>query len=138
LLSAAATLLPASAGAPGAPTLANANGLGVFGDVASTTMAGLSDSVISGGAAGVYARSADAGAVVRVAVIRSTIEHTTQAALLSNASAGPASLAVSSSMIANNASGWRQQASGVIWSLGNNHFTDNGASTGVLTPTPTQ
>jgi hypothetical protein len=118
--------------------LANANGVGVFGDVASTTTAGLSDSVISGGAAGVYAQSADAGAVVRVSVIRSTIEHTTQAALLSNASAGAASLAVSSSMIANNSSGWRQQGSGVIASLGNNHFTDNGASTGVLTPTPTQ
>jgi hypothetical protein len=119
--------------------LANANGVGVFGDVASTTTAGISDSVISGGSVGVYAQTSIAGAVVRVSVIRSAIEHTTETALRSNTgSGGSASLSVSGSMIANNTSGWRQQAGGVILSLGNNHFTDNGSSEGVLTPTPLQ
>ena len=119
--------------------LANASGVGAFGDVATTTTAGISDSVVSGGAVGVNAQTSIAGAAVRVSVIRSTIEHTTSAALVSNTgSGGSASLAVSSSMIANNSSGWKQQGSGVILSLGNNHFTDNGSSEGVLTPTPPQ
>jgi len=92
--------------------LANASGVGVFGDVAETTTAGISDSIISCGAVGVYTQTSIAGAAVRVSVIRSTIEHTTSAAVVSN------------------------MGSGVILSLGNNHFTDNGSSEGVLTPTP--
>ena len=106
--------------------------------MASNTKAGISDSVVSGGAVGVYAQTSVAGASVRITVIRSTIEHASNAALVSNTgSGGSASLAVSGSMIANNNSGWKQQGSGVILSLGN-YLTDNGGTESVLTPTPPQ
>ncbi len=53
--------------------------------------------------------------------------------------AGAASIAVSDSLIANNASAWYQSGAGsVIRTLGNNHFTDNGTPTGTLTATPLQ
>ena len=128
----------ASATISATPMLANANRVGVFGDMASNTMAGISDSVVSGGAVGVYAQTSVAGASVRITVIRSTIEHASNAALVSNTGSGrPASLAVSGSMIANNNSRWKQQGSGVILSFGN-YLTDNGGPESVLTPTPPQ
>jgi hypothetical protein len=59
-----------------------------YGFVASLTTASISDSVISGGRAGIVALANAEGAAVRVSVIRSTIERTTVAALNSVASGG--------------------------------------------------
>jgi hypothetical protein len=107
---------------------------------AATSVSSVSDSVISGGSDGVYARAAVNNSLVRISVTRTTIDKTTYG-LLSYTSCNPcgASIAISSSMIANNEYGWYQDGAGsVIQSLGNNHFTGNNQVFGSLTPTPLQ
>ena len=104
-----------------------------------TSASSISDSVISGGANGVFVRSNTGDATVRVALTRSTIERTSYALISETPGGGAASIAVSGSMIVNNGYGWYQSGAGsVIRSLGNNHFGDNTQVFGTLTPASLQ
>jgi hypothetical protein len=117
--------------------LANVNGgVGVQSDTVSTSVT-VSDSVISGGFQGVHLINFGAGTNARGFVTRCTIEGTgTGLAAETGGGAGSAVIAVSYSMIVNiSVYAWYLNGTGsVIRTLGNNHFTDNNSSQGVLTP----
>ena len=112
------------------------NGDGVLASTgsATTTKVIVADSVISGGGEGVFALSLVTGAVTKIFVTRSTIEGTDFGLDSETVGAGAASLVtVSYSMVTNNINGWYQSGAGsVVKSLGNNHFTDNTATSGTL------
>jgi hypothetical protein len=120
--------------------LANAAGVAVHGNTATTTTASVSDSLVSGGTVGVNAFANGAGAVVQAFVTRSTIEGTTAGGLRSLTSGvGSTLVTVSYSMVTNNGNGWYQSGVGsVIKTLGNNHIEDNANTVGSLTPTALQ
>jgi hypothetical protein len=137
-----AILLTGGASAGVSATQMLANGAGGFSaqvSAAGTSASNISDSIIAGGADGVHARAVVAGAAARIAVTRSVVQGTGFPLLSYTSGTGAASIAVSDSLIANNASAWYQSGAGaVIRSLGNNHIIDNGAPTGTLTPIPLQ
>jgi hypothetical protein len=136
-----AILLTAGGSATVSSTQMLANGWGGFSaqlSTAATSTSSISDSVISGGANGVYLRS-NAGMTTRLALTRSTIERTDYALISQASDSGVVSIALSGSMIVNNNYGWYVEGSGaIIRSLGNNHFSDNTTSLGSLTPVPAQ
>jgi len=104
------------------------------GSTASTT-ANISDSVISGGAQGLFAHSITASGLARISVTRSMIERTGSALFSRTEGIGTAEINVGSSLIVNNDTAWRQEGTGsTILSLGNNQISGNGGSIGVLTP----
>jgi hypothetical protein len=120
----------------GTQMLANAfGGVFAYGTTATTTIASVNDSVISGGSEGVYAFTTIAGAISRIFVTRSTIESTTYALDSENNSSGSALVTVSGSTITNNLYAWLQSGAGsVIESAGNNHIRGNTNTFGALTP----
>ncbi len=132
----------AAAEISGTQMLANANGAVLAqSSSATTTTASVTDSVISGGSSseGVFAYTTVTGAVARIFVTRCTIEGTSYPLDSETSGVGSASIAVSYSMITNNAYAWYQSGTGsVIRTLGNNHITDNAGSFGVLTATALQ
>jgi hypothetical protein len=108
-------------------------GVLALGDSATTTTASVSESVISGGQAGVNANAQLAGAVAKIFVTRCTIEAT-DTALRSSATAGTSLVTASYSMVTKNTYGWFQSGAGsVIKTLGNNHIADNTTTSGTLT-----
>jgi hypothetical protein len=115
--------------------------IGVFvqSNLATTSTAVVSDSIISGGSYGVVAYATIAGGNSRIFVTRCTIEATGNA-VESNASVGSALITVSGSMITNNTLAWSQLGTtSAIKSLGNNHVQDNASTlSGVLTPASLQ
>jgi hypothetical protein len=118
-----------------------ANGWGGFSaqlSAAATSASSISDSVISGGANGVYLRANIDGVTARLALTRSTIERTDYALINQAFGTAVVSTALSGSMIVNNNYGWYQDAGTVIRTLANNHFSDNNNSFGSLTTTPLQ
>jgi hypothetical protein len=120
----------------GTQMLSNAYG-GVYanGYAASTTTANVSDSVISGGNVGVWARSEHADAVARITVTRSTIDGVLQGLQSETTGIGSALVTVSRSLITNSVNAWNQSGAGsLIYSLGDNHFSDNTSFVGSLTP----
>jgi hypothetical protein len=91
--------------------------------------------VISGGSLGVDAFTETSGAIARIAVTRSSIKGTIFPLVAQTTDAGSASIAVSGSKIVNNNYAWFQFGTGsTIRTSGNNQFTDNPTSSGVLTP----
>jgi hypothetical protein len=115
--------------------LANYGGVFAYSTIATTTIASVNDSVISGGGYGVYAYTSLAGAVARIFVSRSTIESTTYPLDSETNNSGSALVTVSGSTITNNTNAWIQSGAGsVIESAGNNHIRGNTSSAGTLTP----
>ena len=101
-------------------------GVVAYGFTATTTTAVVSDSIISGGANGVVAATAIAGATAQVFVTRSTIENANFALYSETAGVGSALVSVSNSMITKNDYAWYQEGTGsVIESSGNNHIRGN-------------
>ena len=125
----------------GTQLLANDGGVLAQSTLLTTSTAEVADSVISGGSLGVVAYGSGGG-TAKAFVTRCTIENTSTYALVSQTepSGLAAVLAVSSSMITNNAVPWNQSGTGsVIRSLGNNHIADNASPpVGSLTPTALQ
>ncbi len=113
------------------------NGVGgvlAYGTTATTTTAAVSDSVISGGAEGVYAATNIAGAFAKIFVTRSTIHGVTYALDSETNNFGSTLVSVSNSMVTNNIYGWIQSGTGsVVESSGNNHIRGNGGNVGILT-----
>jgi len=100
---------------------------------ATTTIASVSDSVVSEGTWGVTAQASFGGATSKAFVTRSTIEAT-DFALRSSATAGTSLVTASYSMVTKNGFGWYQSGAGsVIKTLGNNHIEDNTSTSGSLT-----
>jgi hypothetical protein len=120
--------------------LANAfGGVEATSTSATTTTASVSDSIISGGTAGLFASAPADGAVARLFATRTTIENTFHALDCEGGGAGSTSIAISYSTIVKNNYAWYQAGpNSVIRTLGNNHITDNTTSLGTLTPTPLQ
>ncbi len=126
----------ATATVSGTQALANSGGIIAYTSTAAITRIAISDSVISGGSHGAIAQVTVAGAASFISVTRSTIERTTGYALFSRTEgAGAAVVAVSASMLANNAGTWGIFNSGAtIYTTGNNHQSGNsGSNTGSLT-----
>ncbi len=132
-------------------------GVRAFSSSVANTTASVSDSVVSGGTAGLVAFtvvdlpvppltvSGGAGLVItgpvaRIAVTRCTIQSTGFALVSETTGVGTSVITVSNSMIANNNFAWNQSGSGsVIRTLGNNHITDNtNPGPGALSPTALQ
>jgi hypothetical protein len=123
----------ASGEVSGTQMLANYGGVRAYSDTATTTMASVNDSVISGGFFGVSTYAA--GGNAKVFVTRSTIESTTYALESSASDVGSSLVTVSGSTITNNTFAWYQANIGsVIESAGNNHIRGNTNSGGTLTP----
>jgi hypothetical protein len=102
--------------------------------VTTLTTASVSDSSLSGGTYGVHAYTVDSSATARIFVTRCTIEGAGYAMRAETNATGTATVTVSSSMIVNNNFAWRVfELGSVIRTLGNNHFSDNATSSGVLT-----
>ena len=122
--------------------LGNDNGVQAEASAVTTTTLSVSDCVISGGIYAVIAFASIAGGSAKVFVTGSTIEGTTAYALHSSTSGGLGStlIAISNSMVTNNAYGWRVGGAGsAIKTLGNNHIEDNAnAPVGSLTLTALQ
>jgi hypothetical protein len=119
----------------GTQMLANGNG-GVYalGTTATSTMASVNDSVISGGSWGVFAFTGIAGATAKIFVTRSTIESTNYALDCETTNVGSALVTVSGSTITYNLYAWYQSGTGsVIESSGNNHIRGNTNTFGALT-----
>jgi len=121
--------------------IGNASGVHAYSANAGTTTARVTDSVITSGQEGVFARSDDPTGLARIFVTRSTIVGTDKAlsSFTLGASSGAAQISVSYSMITNNNNGWYLSGTGtVVRSLGNNHLIDNTGSSGPLTTLPLQ
>jgi hypothetical protein len=99
-----------------------------------TTLASVSDSVISGGNFGVRA-VASTGATARVTVTRSTITRTDAAVLCYPG--GTNTVFLGNTLIAYNISAFSEDCTG-IYTSGNNQFNNNGTPTGTLTALPLQ
>ena len=111
--------------------IGNFGGVNAYGTTATTTIASISDSVISGWGEGASASTTIAGATVRVSVSRSTIEHTPFALQSTTSGVGAAEVNVGSSLIVENGYAWYQNGNGSsVVSLGNNHFSGNTLSLG--------
>lgn len=94
----------------------------------------VTDSLISGGQDGAWARSSGDG-VSRITVTRSTIDRTGTAVTGSGTGSGPAYVVLSRSMIVNNGIPWKVEGgNGSVLTNSNNHITNNGAGVGTLTP----
>jgi hypothetical protein len=118
----------------GTQMLANGNGVLVASTTATTTIASVNDSVISGGSYGVYAYTGIAGADSRIFVTRSTIEGTSYALDSFTSGVGSSLVTVSGSTITNNNYAWNVNGAGsVIETAGNNHIRGNTNSGGTLT-----
>ncbi len=125
----------ATADISGTKMLNNAQG-GVFAwtTIASTTTATVSDSVVSGGLAGVYALAYNVDGYAWIHVTRSTIQNTTSALQSESNGLGTTIVTVSNIMATNNTLSWNQNGVGAgIWTFGNNHFADRGYS-GIMIP----
>ena len=123
----------------GSQLLGNAFGVLVYGTAASTTTATVSDSVISGSGEGVFVYTIIAGATAKAFVTRSTIEGTTYALDSETNDTGAATLVISGNTVVNNTYGWFRFGTGsLIKTLGNNHITDNGSTSGAVTPAALQ
>jgi hypothetical protein len=110
-------------------------GVGVYLTTAVTSKVSISDSLISGGTHGVLSQVAIAGAVSRVSVTNTTVERMTAYGLFARTEgAGTATLSVSRSLIANNASAVGQFVTAVVYSLGDNH--QHGNTSAGAAPTP--
>jgi hypothetical protein len=106
---------------------------------ATFTRVSVSDSAISGGPNGVRAYAALSGATAKAFVTRCTIAGNSHALRSDTTGVGIAMLGVSDTMVVQNDYGWYQDGAGsVIWSLGNNHIMQNGATFGSLTPAAPQ
>jgi hypothetical protein len=120
----------------GTKMLGNVDG-GVFAysTTATTTTAMVSDSIISGGTAGIFASAGIAGATARIFVTRSTMENVFYALESQTPGSGSALVSVSNSMITKNGYAWYQFGTGsVVESAGNNHIRGNAfTSVGTLT-----
>jgi hypothetical protein len=121
----------------GTQILASGNGgVYAYSTTATTTIASVNDSVISGGSEGVLAYTTIPGAVASIFVSRSTIESTFTALDSQTTSPGPGSslVTVSGSTITNNTFSFNQANVGaVIESAGNNHIRGNANTSGSLT-----
>jgi hypothetical protein len=105
------------------------------------TAATISDSVVSGSAAGnVVARTEAAGALATIAVTRSTIDRSSSGAVTATTNdSGTAVVTIGNCTIVGNNTAWNQAGAGSsIVSMGNNHITNWGFTTGVLTPAALQ
>jgi hypothetical protein len=101
---------------------------------ATTTIASVSDSVISGGIdGGCIAAAQGASAVANIFVTRSTIEGVGSGLESLTSGGGSSMVTVSYSMVTKSLQGWLIVGTGVIKTLGNNHIQDNGPNTGSLT-----
>jgi hypothetical protein len=120
----------------GTQMLANGGGVIAYGTTATTTIASVNDSVISGGGEGVYAITTITGAVAGIFVTRSTIESAGNALDSETMLGGGSALVtVSGSTITSNTYAWYQSGTGsVIETAGNNHIRGNTTSIGTLTP----
>jgi hypothetical protein len=100
---------------------------------ATSTRVSISDSAISGGPNGVRAYAALSGATAKAFVTRCTIAGNIYGLRSDTTGVGTAILAVSNTMVVQNDYGWYQDGAGsVIWTLGNNHIMQNGATLGSL------
>ncbi len=123
-----------SATISGTQMLQNAlGGVRAYGITATTTIAAVSDSIISGGVEGVWASSQNAATVARIFVARSTIHGVTYALDGTTNGTGVSLISVSNSMISNNTFAWWQASTAVVESSGNNHIRGNTNSLGTLT-----
>jgi hypothetical protein len=116
--------------------LNNGNGgLFVNSKIATLTTATVTDSNISGNGEGLYAQSEVASAITRIFVARSTLEANNFALDSETvAGAGTALITVNGSTIVGNIYGIFQSGAGSsIRTYGNNQFSDNETSAGVLT-----
>lgn len=113
----------------------NAYGIVAVGQAEGTgTSLVVKDCLVAGGVTGVAVLTT-AAAAVRAAVTRTTIEATFYAVASQTLGAGTAILALSDSSVSNNQTAWFQQGAGSeIRFAGKNLFTENGSSTGSLTP----
>jgi hypothetical protein len=130
----------ASANIASTKLLNNTSG-GIFAEAASasTVIATVSDSIISGGHAGVYSWGNVTGSDSRIFLTRTTIQNTDYGLNSETSGAGSSLITVSSSMITNNGYGWFKSGVGAnIRTLGNNHIADNGNNAGALTNAPLQ
>jgi hypothetical protein len=101
----------------------------------------VSDSVISGGNEGVLAwnKKDSPSSLARITVTRSTVDDTSTAIVARTIGNANALVVMSRSMIVKNGSAWNIDGSGAkIRTMQNNHITNNGPSTGALTPTALQ
>jgi hypothetical protein len=121
----------------GTQMLASGNGgVYAYSTTATTTIASVNDSVISGGSEGVLAYTTIPGAVASIFVSRSTIESTYTAldSQTINPNPGSSLVTVSGSTITNNTNSYNQAGVGaVIESAGNNHIRGNTNTSGTLT-----
>ena len=125
----------------GSQLLGNAPG-GVFAQgngAPTTTTATVSDSVISGGYAGISAYAGIDGATAKAFVTRSTIDGTSYALACETNDTGTAILVSSGNTVVNNFYGWYRSGTGsLLRTLGNNHITDNASTFGAVTPAALQ
>jgi hypothetical protein len=118
----------------GTQMLANFGGVVAYGATSTTTVATVSDSVISGAYEGVLAYTGIAGATVRIFVTRSTIEGASYALDSQSNGVGSTLVTVSGSTITNNNYAWAQGNIGsVIESAANNLMRGNSFTLGSLT-----
>ena len=120
--------------------LGGAGGINAYATGNSTTVVTVSDSVFSGNSPGghaIYGFATISTGIIRIAVTRSTLEGFTYGLRCETTDVGSAELSVSASTITNNSLGWRVNGiDAVIYTLGNNHFTNNFSNNGSMTATP--
>jgi hypothetical protein len=114
------------------------SGILVFAYTAGVTAVNVSDSIISGGADGVFALATAAGAASKAFITRCTISGAGWGIESQISGAGSALIVIGSSMITNNYYGWYQHPGATIESLGNNLFRENTTNVGSLTPVAPQ
>ena len=125
----------------GAQILGNAiGGVLSYGDIdATSTRVSVSDSAIFGSPNGVRANAALSGATAKAFVTRCTFAGNIHALRSDTIGVGTAILGVSATMIVQNDYAWYQDGAGsVIWTLGNNHIMQNGATLGTFSTTVLQ
>jgi hypothetical protein len=100
-----------------------------------TTHVGISDSQVSGGVYGIRSITSGAASVARAFVTRCTIRGTDNALTVSAVTGGTSSMSLGSSTVTGNSTGWSVTGNSTLLTIGNNQITDNGASSGAMTPT---
>jgi len=114
-------------------------GVNLSSSTVTTTTASVSDSLVSGGQAGMIAQAMVSGATTKNFLSRSTISGTDSALYSETSGVCTAVVTMSGNTITNNFFGWYLSGAGsVIRSVGNNHITKSTWSTGVFTPTALQ